>query len=149
MPTTTIKFIDFNTFSNFGTPKDPNSLVFTGKFVELQAVNVEEKKPEWKKLSDRLQKGEHFLIMVDIDLLDDEYNPVTLSDNESKRAVQVTQLQNDLLNKIPKNIELKDVEKNIAWPYVSMQANLPLLTYLVDNRAILKIKSMSELHKMP
>ncbi|PIP03549.1 MAG: hypothetical protein COX54_03240 [Candidatus Yonathbacteria bacterium CG23_combo_of_CG06-09_8_20_14_all_46_18] len=100
-------------------------------------------------MSDRLERGEKFDIMVVVDLRDDNFMEIKLSDNQVERSRQVAQIQDEFLKKIPSNLVLKGVEKDKAWPYVSMEANLDLLTYLVDEQVTLKIKSISELTRLP
>ena len=40
------------------------SLTYTGKLTEVTDVYLESTEPQWKKLADRLERGEKFLIMV-------------------------------------------------------------------------------------
>lgn len=125
-----------------------DSLTYTGKLTQLTDDYLQSTEPQWKKLADRLERGEKFLIMVDIDLRDDAFRPIVLSENSEARYNQVAQIQDEFLKKIPNNIVLNGLEKNQSWPYISMEANLDLLNYLVDHQVELKIKSISELQKV-
>ncbi|OGC87190.1 hypothetical protein A2949_00600 [Candidatus Adlerbacteria bacterium RIFCSPLOWO2_01_FULL_54_21b] len=87
--------------------------------------------------------------MVVIELRDDYFKEIKLSDNQEEHSRQIAQIQDEFLKKIPNNLVLKGVEKDKAWPYVSMEANLDLLNYLVDEQVALKIKSISELTRLP
>ncbi len=149
LATSSVKLISWESFDTVPDYLGQNALKFTGILKELPVAYVTATEPGWKKLADRLERGEKFLIMIDIDLLDDKFNEIKLSNDQSKRQLQVSQMQDELLKKIPKNITLNGVENNASWPYITLEANLPLLNYLVDNQATLKIKSISELQKMP
>lgn len=122
---------------------------YTEELTELTDTYLKNTEPQWKRLSDRLERGEKFDIMVVVDLRDDNFMEIKLSDNQVERSRQVAQIQDEFLKKIPSNLVLKGVEKDKAWPYVSMEANLDLLTYLVDEQVTLKIKSISELTRLP
>ena len=43
---------------------------------------MESIEPQWKKLADRLERGEKFLIMVVIKLRDDNFREIKFSDNQ-------------------------------------------------------------------
>jgi len=144
-----IKLLSPDSFDETANHEGENSLKYTGKLTELTDTYLQSTEPQWKKLSDRLERGEKFDIMVVIDLRDDNFMEIKLSDNQAERSRQVAQIQDEFLKKIPSNLVLKGVEKNEAWPYVSVEANLDLLTYLVDEQVTLKIKSISELTRLP
>jgi hypothetical protein len=126
-----------------------NSLKYTGKLIELTGAYLESTEPPWKKLADRLERGETFTMMVVIELRDFYGSEIELSDNPEERSRQVAQIQDEFIEKIPSNLIPKDLEKDRAWPYVYMEANLDLLNYLVDRRLRLKIESISELTRFP
>ena len=126
-----------------------NSLKYTGKLIELTGAYLESTEPQWKTMADRLERGETFTMMVAIELRDFNGREIELSDNPEERSRQVAQIQDEFIEKIPSNLILKDLEKDRAWPYVYMEANLDLLNYLVDRRFRLKIESISELTRLP
>lgn len=125
-----------------------NALKYTGKLTELSHAYLESTEPEWKRLADRLERGEKFTLMVTLDLQDDSFREIKLSDDQDERFRQVTRLEDEFLKNIPSNLVLKNVEKDTSWPYVSMEANLDLLNYLIDKQVILKIQSISELTRL-
>lgn len=127
---------------------DGKSLIYTGKLNTLSFNYLQSTEPNWKKLEDRLELNEKFLLHVELSLRDDSYREITLSENQEERYKQVAKIQNEFLNKIPKNLRLVNLEKDKAWPYVSVDANLNLLRYLIDEQVYLKIKSVTELVKM-
>lgn len=143
-----IKLLSTDSFDDTADYEGENSLTYTGKLTELSGTYLESTEPQWKKLSDRLERGEKFDIMVVIELRDDYFKEIKLSTNQEERYKQIAQIQDEFLNKIPNNLILKGVEKDRAWPYVSVEANLDLLTYLVDEQVTLKIKSISELTRV-
>ena len=126
-----------------------NSLKYTGKLIELTGAYLESTEPQWKTMADRLERGETFTMMVAIELRDFNGREIELSDNPEERSRQVAQIQDEFIEKIPSDLILKDLEKDRAWPYVYMEANLDLLNYLVDRRFRLKIESISELTRLP
>lgn len=142
-----LKLLSPDSFDTNADYEGENSLKYTGKLVELTPSYLESVEPQWKKLADRLEKGEKFMIMVNIELRDNGFREIKLSDNPEVRYRQIAQIQDEFLKKIPANIILKGVEKDNAWPYISMEANLALLNYLVDHQVELKIKSISEFTK--
>ena len=144
-----IKLLSPDSFDETADYEGENSLKYTGKLTELSDSYLKSTEPQWKKLADRLERGEKFLIMVVIELRDDNFREIQLSNNQDERSRQVAKIQEEFLNKIPSNLVLKGMEKDKAWPYVSMEANLDLLNYLVDNQVSLKIKSISELTRLP
>lgn len=144
-----IKLLSPDSFDGTHDHEGENSLKYTGTLTELTDTYLQSTEPQWKKLSYRLERGEKFDIMVVIDLRDDNFKEIKLSDNQAERSRQVVQIQDEFLKKIPNNLVLKGVEKNEAWPYISVEANLDLLTYLVDEQVTLKIKSISELTRSP
>lgn len=145
--TSSIKLLSPDSFERTVNHEGEKSLKYTGKLVDLTTSYLESVVPQWKKMADRLEKGEKFLIHIDIELRDNSFREIMLSNSPDERYRQVTQIQDEFLKQIPASITLKDVEKNKAWPYVSMEANLDLLNYLVDHQVELKIKSISELTK--
>ncbi len=147
--TSSVNLLSPDSFDEIADYEGGNSLKYTGKLTELTGTYLKSTEPQWKKLSDRLERGEKFDIMVVVDLRDDNFMEIKLSDNQVERSRQVAQIQDEFLKKIPSNLVLKGVEKDKAWPYVSMEANLDLLTYLVDEQVTLKIKSISELTRLP
>lgn len=144
-----IKLLSPYSFDEASYYEGENSLTYTGKLTELSSTYLESVQPQWKKLSNRLGRGEKFDIMIVIELRDDYFKEIKLSDNQEERDRQVAQIQDEFLKKIPSDLVLRGVEKDKAWPYVSMGANLDLLTYLVDKQVTLKIKSISELTRLP
>jgi len=126
-----------------------NSLKYTGKLIELTGAYLESTEPQWKKLADRLERGETFGLMVAIELRDFNGREIELSDSPEERSRQVAQIQDEFIEKIPSHLILKDLEKDRLWPYVYMEANLDLLNYLVDRRFRLRIESISELNRLP
>jgi len=147
--TSSVNLLSPDSFDETADYEGGNSLKYTGRLTELTDTYLKSTEPQWKKLSDRLERGEKFDIMVVVDLRDDNFMEIKLSDNQVERSRQVAQIQDEFLKKIPSNLVLKGVEKDKAWPYVSMEANLDLLTYLVDEQVTLKIKSISELTRLP
>ena len=127
---------------------DGKSLVYSGELTTLTYKYLQSTEPNWKKLEDRLELKEKFFLHVELSLRDDSFREIKLSENQEERYKQVTKIQNEFLNKIPNNIILMDLEKDKAWPYISVEANLDLLNYLIDEQIHLKIKSLSELVKM-
>src|SRR3989344_4484047 len=144
-----IKLLSPDSFDETADYEGENSLKYTGKLTELSGTYLESTEPQWKKLADRLERGEKFTIMVIIELRDDYFKEIKLSDNQDERFRQVAQIQDEFLKKIPSNLVLKGIEKDKAWPYISIEANLDLLNYLVDEQVTLKIKSISELTRLP
>jgi len=142
-----IKLLSPDSFDETADYEGENSLKYTGKLTELSGTYLESTEPQWKKLADRLERGEKFTIIVYIDLHDDYFKEIKLSDNPGERSGQVARIQDEFLKKIPGNLILRDVEKDKWQPYISMEANLNLLDYLIDNQVELKIKTMAELIK--
>lgn len=147
--TSSIKLLSLDSFKETVDYEGGNTITYTGKLTELTSTYLESTEPQWKKLADRLERGEKFLIMVVIELRDDNFRDIKLSDNQGERSKQVAQIQDEFIKNIPKNLVLANVEKDKAWPYISMEANLDLLKYLVDEQVKLKIKSISELTRLP
>jgi len=147
--TSFIKLLNTDSFDGTYDYQGENSLKYTGKLTELASDYSKSVEPQWKKLSDRLKRGEKFLIIVIIYLRDDNFKEIKLSDNQEERIKQIAQIQEEFLKKIPSNLVLTDVEKDKVWPYISLDANLDLLNYLVDEQMKLKIKSISELTRLP
>lgn len=145
--TPSVKLLNSFSFDQPGDYEGLDTFVYTGKLTELTNTYLESTEPQWKKLSDRLERGEKFMIMVNIELRDDGFREIKLSDNPDERYGQVAQIQNEFLKKIPSSLVLKNVERDKSWPYVSMEAKLDLLNYLVDEQVKLKIKTISELMK--
>jgi len=144
-----VKFLSPDSFNETRDYEGENSIKYTGKLTELTSTYLANTEPQWKKLADRLERGEKFTIMVIIELRDDYFKEIKLSDNQDERFRQVAQIQDEFLKKIPSNLVLKGIEKDKAWPYISIEANLDLLNYLVDEQVTLKIKSISELTRLP
>lgn len=138
-------YVELLGLDSFGILGNPTS--YTGKLVRSNTVALNASEPQWKKLADRLERGEKFFIFIEIALRDDSFQEIKLSDDPTEHSKQVVQAQDEFLKKIPSNLILKSVEKNAAWPYISMEANLDLLNYFVDRQVELKIKTMSELIK--
>jgi hypothetical protein len=126
---------------------DGKSLNYTGELTTLSYRYLESTEPNWKKLEDRLELNEKFFIHIEIALRDDSFREIKLSENQEVRYKQIEKIQNEFLSKIPKNIRLVNLEKEKAWPYISIEANLNLLNYLIDEQVYLKIKMVSELIK--
>ena len=127
--------------------RDGKSLIYTGKLTMLSFKYLQSTEPNWKKLEDRLELNENFFLHVELSLRDNSYIEISLSENQEERYKQVEKIQNEFLSKIPKDIKLINLEKNKAWPYISVEANLKLLNYLIDEQVKLKIKSVTELVK--
>ncbi len=127
---------------------DEKTLIYTGKLTTLSFNYLQSTEPNWKKLEDRLKLNEKFLLHVELSLRDDSYKEITLSENQEERYKQVANIQDEFFSKIPNNISLVNLEKDKAWPYISVEANLELLQYLIDEQVKLKIKSVTELVKM-
>lgn len=143
-----IKLLSPDSFDGTANYEGKNSLKYTGELTELPGAYLESSKSWSEKLADRLERGEKFDITVEIALRDDYFKEINLSDNQEERSRQVAQIQDEFLKRIPSNLVLKGIEKDKAWPYVSMEANLNLLNYLVDNQVALKIKAISELTRL-
>ena len=124
-------------------------LKFTGKLTELTSVYLKSAEPQWKILSDRLKRGEKLTLLIEIELRDDSFEEIKLSDDPELRSTQIAQIQGEFLKKLPSNLVLNNIEKDKYWPYISFNANLDLLNYLVDEQVELKIKIISELTRLP
>jgi hypothetical protein len=143
-----VKLLSPRSFHETADYEGENSLVYTGRLTELSRIYLKSTEPEWKRLSDRLERGEHFTIMVIIELRDDKYKDIILSNDQEERGRQIAHIQDGFLKKIPSSLVMKNVKKDKSWPYISMEANVDLITYFVDNKADLKIKAMSELIRL-
>lgn len=123
------------------------SIAYTGKLIDLKEDDLKSTEPEWKRLMDRLEKGEKFVLSVSIKLQDDQGRLTRLSDNQAERIMQVAGIQDEFLKKIPSNIPFEKLEKDQYHPYISVEANQELIDYLVDNKFDLKLESLGELTK--
>ncbi len=74
---------------------------------------------------------------------------IELSDDPEIRSRQTAQIQDEFLKKLPSNLVLNNISKDKYWPYISVDANLDLLNYLVDEQVGLKVKTISELTRLP
>lgn len=134
--TSSVKLLDYNSFDHPGDREGVDTFRYTGKLTELTNTYLEETEPLWKKLSDRLERGEKVSIMVKLDY----FKKIKFSDNQEERFRQVAQIQDEFLKKIPPNIRLVNIEKDKIEPYISMEANLDLLNYLFYEQMALKIR---------
>lgn len=144
-----VKLLSPSSFEKTRHSEGENFLTYTGKLTELSVEYLESTEPKWKKLSDRLERGEKFTILVILGLRDDHFKKIKLSDNREERSRQFAQIQDKFLKKIPSDLILKDVEKYQNHPYIAMEVNLDLLTYLIDEQVKLRVKNISELTKLP
>lgn len=140
-----VNLLSTDSFDGTRHSEGENFFAYTGKLTELSVTYLESTEPKWKKLSDRLERGEKFTILVILVLRDDNFKKIRLSDNREERSRQFAQIQDNFLNKIPSDLILKDVEKYQYQPYIAMEANLDLLTYLIDEQVRLRVKKISEL----
>lgn len=144
-----IKLLSPDSFDETADYKGENSLTYTGKLTDLSDAYLQSTESPWKKLTDRLERGEKFTIMVEIQPRDENFKDVVLSDNQDERFRQVAQIEDQFLKKLPSTLVLKNVEKMKDATYVSMEANLDLLNYLLGEQVSLHIKTISELIKLP
>lgn len=142
---TGIQFLSPNSFDGTIHHEGRNSIAYTGELTEVSKAYLEKNKTYLDKLSERLARGEKFTISVEIELRDDHFKKIVLSENPKERYKQISQIQSEFLKKIPSNIGLDGVEKNPHHPYVYMEANLELLNYLRDQQTALQVKTVSEL----
>lgn len=124
--TSSVKLLNYNSFDHPGDREGVDTFGYTGKLTELTNTYLEKTEPLWKKLSDRLERGEKVSIMIELD----PFKEIKFSDNQEERNRQVAQIQDEFLKKIPSNIKLINIDKNKIEPYISMEANLDLLNYL-------------------
>jgi hypothetical protein len=138
------QLLSWNSFTETEYPQE-EGVAYTGKLIELTDEDLKETEPQWKRLLDKLEKGEKFDIGIVLELRDDYADKITLSDNQTERTAQVSSIQNEFLKKIPANIPLRKLEKNQYHPYINAEASPELIDYLVDNKFELKIESISEM----
>ena len=140
-----LKLLSPNSFDVTRHYEGESFLTYTGTLTELSVTYLESTEPKWKKLSDRLERGEKFTILVLLRLRDDNFKIISLSKNREECSRQVAQIQDNFLKKIPSDLVLKVVEKYQYQPYIAMEANLDLLTYLIDEQVRLRVEKVSEL----
>ncbi len=144
-----VELLSPDSFDATGDYEGENGLKFTGKLTELTSVYLGSTEPQWKKLSNRLERGEKFTLHIEIELRDDSLREIELSDDPEIRSRQTAQIQDEFLKKLPSNLVLNNISKDKYWPYISVDANLDLLNYLVDEQVGLKVKTISELTRLP
>ncbi len=134
-----IKMLDSSSFNKTSQREGKNAITYSGELVEVTRDFLDKSESLWRKISDRLERGEKSSIKIQLSATDENFKHIELSVNKKQREKQVAEIQDRFIGKIPKEFPLTNVKKDEAYLFVSMDVNLALLNYLHGSRGSLRI----------
>lgn len=142
----TIRFLSWESFEEQRGERP--SLIFTGQFVEHDKTSLDLSRSPLDKLYFRLVEGEKITIQIVLESRAGTATDILLSSENSKRKMQVAEIQEVFLRKVRDKFNLEGLVKNEHHPSLSVEVTPELLDYLSTERYSLNIKSIGELTRL-